>query len=64
MAHIERNGQSASHAEIEARLIRTVGLSDSLMRSHDEVLAEAYDLQAKRVAYVERAGTEAGAEAV
>ena len=63
IAHIERNGQSASQTEIEARLIRTVGLSDSLLRSHDEVLGEAYDLQAKRVAYVERAGTEAGAEA-
>jgi hypothetical protein len=34
------------------------------LRSHDEVLAEAYDLQAKRVAYVKRADTEAGAEAV
>ena len=63
VAHIERNGQSASQAEIEARLIRTVGLSDNLLRSHDEALGEAYDLQAKRVAHVERAGTEAGAEA-
>ena len=63
IAHIERNGQSASQAEIEARLIRTVGLSDNFLRSHDEALGEAYDLQAKRVAYVERAGTEAGAEA-
>jgi hypothetical protein len=34
-------------------------LSESLLRSRAEVLAEAYDLQAKRVAYVERAGTEA-----
>jgi len=64
IAHIERNGQSASQADIEARLIRVVGLSENLLRSRDEVLAEAYDLQAKRVAYVERSGTEAGAEAV
>ena len=64
VAHIERNGQSTSHADIEVRLIRTVGLSDNLLRSRDEVLAEAYDLQAKRVAYVERPGTDAGAEAV
>jgi uncharacterized protein (DUF488 family) len=64
IAHIERNGEPTSQADIEARLIRTVGLSDNLLRSRDEVLAEAYDLQARRVAYVERPGTEAGAEAV
>ena len=64
IAHIERNGQSTSQADIEARLIRLVGLSENLLRGRDELLAEAYDLQAKRVAYVERAGTEAGAEAV
>jgi uncharacterized protein (DUF488 family) len=64
VAHIERNGQSASQADIEARLIRVVGLSESLLRSRDEVLAEAYDLQAKRVAYVERAGTEAGDDVI
>ena len=64
IAHIERNGEAASQSDIEARLIRIVGLSDNLLRSRDEVLAEAYDLQAKRVAYVERAGTHAGSEAV
>jgi uncharacterized protein (DUF488 family) len=60
VAHIERNGQSASQEEIEARLIRVVGLSKNFLRSRTEMLAEAYDLQAKRVAYVERGGTEAG----
>jgi hypothetical protein len=30
----------------------------------DEVLAEAYDLRAKQVAYVERAGTEARDEVI
>jgi uncharacterized protein (DUF488 family) len=64
VAHIERNGLSTSQAELEARLIRIVGLWDNLLRSRDELLSEAYDLQAKRVAYVERAGTAAGAEAV
>jgi uncharacterized protein (DUF488 family) len=64
IAHIERNGQSTSQVDIEARLLRTVGLSDNLLRSRDELLAEAYDLQAKRVAYVERARTDASAEAV
>jgi uncharacterized protein (DUF488 family) len=54
VAHIERNRQSASQAEIEARLIRGVGLSENLLRSLAEMLAEAYDLQAKRVAYLER----------
>ena len=54
IAHIERNGQSASHAEIEARLIHVVGLSENLLRSRDELLAEAYDLQAGRVAYIKK----------
>jgi hypothetical protein len=49
---------------IEARLIRVVGLSENLLRSRADLLAEAYDLQAKRVAYVERAGTEAGDEVI
>jgi hypothetical protein len=53
-----------SQAEIEATLIRVVGSSENLLRSRAEVLAEAYDLQAKRVAYVERAGTEAGDDVI
>lgn len=63
VVHIERNGQSARQEDIEARLIRVAGLSEDLLRSHDEVLAEAYEIQAKRVAYTERGGAEA-AEAV
>ena len=63
IAHIERNGQPTSQADIEARLIRVVGLSDDLLRSRSELLAEAYDLQSKRVAYAERTTT-AGADAV
>ena len=64
VVHIERNGQSASHADIEARLIRVVGLSESLLRSREEVLTEAYDIQTKRVAYTERGSADAAAEAV
>ncbi len=64
VVHIEKNGRSESQADLEERLIRVVGLSESLLRSRDEVLAEAYDLQAKRVAYLQRGGAEASAEAV
>lgn len=54
VAHIQRDGRIETHREAEARLIRTVGLSADLLRTRDEVLAEAYALQASRVAYVER----------
>jgi hypothetical protein len=54
----------SSQADIEARLIRVVGLSENLLGSRDEVLAEAYDLQVKQVAYVERAGTGARDEVI
>jgi hypothetical protein len=39
-------------------------LSENLLGSRDEVLAEAHDLQAKQVAYMERAGTEARDEVI
>jgi len=64
VVHIERNGQSQSHVDLETRLIHVAGLSETLLRSHEEVLAEAYDLQAKRVAYTERSRVESDVEAV
>lgn len=64
VTHIERNGQSTSHADIEARLLTLVGLSENLFQTRDEVLAEAYEIQARRVAYAERGDGGAAAEAV
>ena len=64
VTHIERNGQSASHADVEARLLTLVGLSENLFRTRDEVLADAYEIQTRRVAYAEPRDGEAAAEAV
>jgi uncharacterized protein (DUF488 family) len=61
--HIDRSGQSVNQATLETRLIRVVGLSESLLRSREEVLSDAYALQAKRVAHTERRDAESGAEA-
>jgi uncharacterized protein (DUF488 family) len=61
VVHIQRNGQPTSHAEVETKLMRVAGVAESLLRSHDELLAEAYDLQAKRVAYAVSGSTDADA---
>jgi len=63
IAHIRRDGTVETHAEAEDRLIRSAGLSGNLLRSRDEALADAYILQAGRVAYVEQPATSAAAKA-
>lgn len=62
VAHIHRQGTVETQAEAEERLLRAVGLSGNLLRSRDEALAEAYVLQARRVAYVEQPATSIAAK--
>lgn len=64
VVHVSRNGRLETQAEAEDRLVRLVGLSETMLLSPSELLAEAYGLQAKRVAYAERSGAPADAEAV
>jgi uncharacterized protein (DUF488 family) len=61
--HIERDGVSSSQQELENRLLREVGLSDNLLSSRNQLLAEAYALQSKREAYVNRKGGKAQTDA-
>jgi uncharacterized protein (DUF488 family) len=62
--HIGRSSDLETQTALEDRLLRLCGLTDSLLRDRAERLDEAYAIQAKRVAYVERDGTKADAEAV
>lgn len=65
VVHIGRKGDQEAHGAAEDRLIRLVGLTEDLLHGRDELLAEAYIVQAKRVAYEERSGdAPADAEAV
>lgn len=51
--HIRPDGQTESHRQAEQRLLDTTGLgSPDLFHTADELLAEAYELQEARVAYV------------
>jgi uncharacterized protein (DUF488 family) len=52
--HILPNGTLESHSDLESRLLDLAGLADGdLFRTRDELLAEAYDGQGERIAYVE-----------
>ena len=64
VVHVTRDGRLEAQAEAEDRLMRLVGLSETMFRSRSELLAEAYGLQARRVAYTERGGAPADAETV
>jgi uncharacterized protein (DUF488 family) len=62
--HIDRRGELEAQADAETRLVQTCGLGDSLLRNREELVAEAYAVQSKRVAYAERDGSRTDAEAV
>jgi hypothetical protein len=51
--HIHANGQTETHRQAEQRLLELAGLdSPDLFRTEEEILAEAYERQEARVAYV------------
>jgi uncharacterized protein (DUF488 family) len=64
IVHIGRNAELETQTALEDRLLRTCGLTDSLLRDRAERIDEAYAIQARRVAYVDRDGAKADAEAV
>lgn len=50
--HILGAGTLETHDDTMKRLLRTLGLSESdMFKSHEEILAEAYTIQGKRIAY-------------
>jgi DNA-binding LacI/PurR family transcriptional regulator len=52
--HILEDGSLETHGQAELRLLAKVGLPpDDLFCSREELLAQAYDLQGKRIAFVE-----------
>lgn len=53
VAHIHADGRAEAHTDALSRLLRTLKLRENdLFRSRDDLLAEAYRLQADRIAYV------------
>lgn len=51
--HIHADGQLETHRDAETRLLRLVGLHEwDLLRTEDQILADAYKRQEARVAYV------------
>jgi uncharacterized protein (DUF488 family) len=58
--HILEDGAVESHPEAESRLLALAGITDGdLFRTRDELLAEAYDWQGERIAYVDSRAEEA-----
>lgn len=52
VAHILGTGAVETHEDIMNRLLRILGLPESdMFKSRDEILAEAYSIQGKRIAY-------------
>jgi hypothetical protein len=50
--HIHADGRPESHAQAEDRLARILNLpEEDMFHSHEEILAEAYQRQEKRIAY-------------
>ena len=59
--HIHADGTLEDHTAAVSRLKRMLRLPDNdLFRTSEEVLADAYQLQENRIAYVETADTAAG----
>lgn len=60
VVHIHADGRTETHRQAEQRLLRLVGLSSpDLFRTEEQLLAEAYELQEARVAYVKPHATAA-----
>ncbi|MGO8671643.1 MAG: DUF488 family protein [Capsulimonadaceae bacterium] len=54
IAHILDTGQLESHRDTESRLLAATGIGEpSLFATAEELLEEAYDIQAARIAYVQ-----------
>jgi uncharacterized protein (DUF488 family) len=50
--HIHADGRLESQPELNERLMRELALPESdLFRSHEDILKDAYDIQAERIAY-------------
>ena len=49
--HILGTGSTETHQQFEERLLNTVNMPPELTRTEEEILADAYDKQASRVAY-------------
>lgn len=61
--HIVADGAVEQHADSESRLLALTGRDrPDLFRTREELLDEAYDEQAEKIAYVERPGELAGDE--
>lgn len=53
--HILEDGRLESHEEVTTRLTRQLRLPDSdMFRSHEDIINEAYKIQAEKIAYEER----------
>jgi len=53
VVHIHADGQTEAHRRAEDRLLRLVGLREpDLFRSDEQILADAYERQEARIAYV------------
>ncbi|MGH3771234.1 MAG: DUF488 family protein [Pseudonocardiaceae bacterium] len=51
--HIHADGQLETHRDAETRLLRLMGLHEwDLLRTEDQILADAYERQESRIAYV------------
>lgn len=51
--HIDADGQAETHRDAERRLLRSTGLQEpDLFRTDDELLADAYERQESKIAYV------------
>jgi uncharacterized protein (DUF488 family) len=64
VVHILRTGQLETQVDAEERLLGLAGLSANLLRSRDELLADAYAVQSKKVEYTSRADLPSDAGAV
>ncbi len=53
VVHIHADGHLETHIDAECRLLRVMGLHEpDLFRTHEEMLADAYERQEARIAYV------------
>ncbi|MGH3854413.1 MAG: DUF488 family protein [Pseudonocardiaceae bacterium] len=63
--HIHADGQLETHRDAETRLLRLMGLHEwDLLRTEDQILADAYARQESRIAYVMPGGALAEDKAV
>jgi hypothetical protein len=53
VVHVHADGRLETHRDAERRLARLMGLHEpDLFRTEDQILADAYERQERRIAYV------------